>query len=72
MDQLLSHGELAKLYAARAHPGDTLVTYCYVGYRASMTYLAARALGLTVKLYDGSYEDWSKRNFPLVAGPSPK
>ena len=34
--------------------GDTVVTYCWVGYRASTTYLAARAVGLPVKLYDGS------------------
>jgi 3-mercaptopyruvate sulfurtransferase SseA len=25
-----------------------------------------------VKLYDGSYEDWSKRKLPLVAGTLPR
>jgi len=63
--------ELAKLYADRTQPGDTVVTYCYVGYRASMTYLVARYLGYTARLYDGSYQDWSQRHLPLVAGKSP-
>lgn len=64
--------ELAKLYSARAQAGDTVVTYCYVGYRASMTYLVARSLGYPAKLYDGSYEDWSRRKMPLVSGAAPQ
>ena len=70
--EFLDRPALAKLYAARVHPGDTVVTYCYVGYRASMTYLAARALGYPTKLYDGSYQDWARRNLPLVKGTSPE
>ena len=65
-------GELAGLYSARAQAGDTVVTYCYVGYRASMTYLVARSLGYPAKLYDGSYEDWSRRKLPLVSGAAPQ
>lgn len=53
-------------------PGDTVVTYCFVAYRASTTYMIARALGYPVKLYDGSHEDWSKRKLPLVPGTSPR
>ena len=70
--EFLDRAALAKLYAARVQPGDTVVTYCWVGYRASMTYLAARALGYPTKLYDGSYQDWSRRNLPVVKGTSPK
>jgi thiosulfate/3-mercaptopyruvate sulfurtransferase len=70
--EFLDRPALAKLYAARVQPGDTVVTYCWVGYRASMTYLAARALGYPTKLYDGSYQDWSRRNLPVVKGTSPK
>jgi len=44
---------------------DTVVTYCFVGMRASVTYLAARAIGLVAKMYDGSYQDWSHRHLPL-------
>jgi thiosulfate/3-mercaptopyruvate sulfurtransferase len=70
--EFLDRSALAKLYAARVAAGDTVVTYCWVGYRASMTYLAARALGYPTKLYDGSYQDWSRRNLPVVKGTSPK
>ncbi len=63
--------ELARIYGSRAQPGDTVVTYCFVGYRASMTYLVARYLGYQAKLYDGSYEDWSRRQYPLVSGAKP-
>lgn len=63
--------ELRKLFADRMQPGDTVVTYCWVGWRASATYLAARSLGLPVKLYDGSYEDWAGRKLPLRAGATP-
>jgi len=70
-EPMKSRAELAKLYAERMHPGDTVVTYCWVGYRASTTYLAARALGLPVKLYDGSYEDWARRKLPLTTGAKP-
>ncbi len=70
--EFLDRPALAKLYAERAHPGDTVVTYCYVGYRASMTYLVARALGYPTRLYDGSYQDWARRNLPLVRGTSPE
>lgn len=68
---LKSPAELRKLFADRMQPGDTVVTYCWVGYRASATYLAARSLGLPVKIYDGSYEDWARRKLPLRLGASP-
>ncbi|MDQ2767238.1 MAG: rhodanese-like domain-containing protein [Gemmatimonadota bacterium] len=68
---LKSPAELRKLFADRMQPGDTVVTYCWVGYRASATYLAARSLGLPVKIYDGSYEDWARRKLPLRVGAAP-
>jgi thiosulfate/3-mercaptopyruvate sulfurtransferase len=63
--------QLANIFRARAARGDTVVTYCYVGYRASMTYLVARALGYEAKLYDGSYQDWARRSLPLTTGDRP-
>ena len=54
--------ELRRLFeAAGAAPGDTVVTYCMVGYRASLTYFVARMLGYETKLYDGSWHDWSAK-----------
>jgi len=63
--------ELASAFSSRATRGDTVVTYCYVGYRASMTYLVARALGYEAKMYDGSYQDWSRQSLPVTAGDRP-
>lgn len=68
---LLPRAQLVKLYADRVPARDTVVTYCYVGYRASVTYMVARALGYPTKLYDGSYEDWLRRRLPVVSGTSP-
>lgn len=62
---------LERLYAERVKEGDTVVTYCWVGYRASATWFVARYLGYPVKLYDGSYQDWSKRNLAVRAGDTP-
>jgi thiosulfate/3-mercaptopyruvate sulfurtransferase len=46
---------------AGVQPGQPVVTYCHVGQQASLLFFAARLAGHDVKIYDGSYEDWSKR-----------
>lgn len=69
--QLKPRAELQKLYTDRMRAGDTLVTYCWVGYRASATYFVARTLGLPVKFYDGSYQDWLARQLPVTKGATP-
>lgn len=55
--------------------GDTVVTYCHIGIQATVLYLAAKALGYEAAVYDGSFEDWSKRvELPLgepVGGKPP-
>lgn len=63
--------ELRQLYAARVPAGDTVVTYCWVGHRASATYLVARLLGYPARLYDGSYQDWQQRKLPVKTGSAP-
>jgi thiosulfate/3-mercaptopyruvate sulfurtransferase len=70
--QLKDRVELQKLYDDRAKAGDTVVTYCWIGYRASATYFVARALGRDAKFYDGSYQDWQLRKLPTVAGEKPQ
>lgn len=53
--------ELRALFtAAGIAPTDTVVTYCHIGQQASATAFAARLLGHTIKLYDGSFEEWSR------------
>lgn len=39
--------------------GQTAVTYCAVGMRASLAYFAARAAGLPARVYLGSWTDWT-------------
>jgi thiosulfate/3-mercaptopyruvate sulfurtransferase len=67
----LEPAELKKLYTNRVAQGDTVITYCLVGYRASMTYFGARLLGYPVRLYDGSYQEWAKINGPVKKGEQP-
>ncbi|NNM07434.1 MAG: hypothetical protein HKO65_20250, partial [Gemmatimonadetes bacterium] len=58
-------GDLAGLFlAAGADPGDTVVTYCKVGLRASVNYMIARMLGYDALFFDGSWQDWGARDFP--------
>ena len=67
----LAPDAIKQLFADRSTPGDTLVTYCLVGYRASMTYFGARLAGLPVRIYDGSYQDWARRKLPVKKGEAP-
>ena len=50
----------AILNAAGVKPGDRVVSYCYIGQRATVIYFAARYLGYDARLYDGSWEEWNK------------
>ena len=53
--------ELASQFtAAGVNPGDRVVTYCFIGQQASALYVVSRYLGYDTRLYDGSWEEWSK------------
>jgi len=69
--RLKPRAELERIYRTLAAPGETVITYCWVGYRASATWFVARALGYTALMYDGSYQDWSQRSLPTRAGATP-
>jgi thiosulfate/3-mercaptopyruvate sulfurtransferase len=51
----------ARFAAAGVQTGDQVIAYCAVGRSACMVYVAARMLGYNVRLYDGSFEEWSRR-----------
>jgi thiosulfate/3-mercaptopyruvate sulfurtransferase len=60
--KLKSPEEIAALFRdAGVKPGDKIIAYCHIGQQASAVYFAARYLGYDVRLFDGSWEDWSAR-----------
>ncbi len=61
---------IARMWTDSGHePGTEVVTYCRVGMQASYGYAIAKHLGLDVKLYDGSYIDWSNyTDYPVEVG----
>jgi thiosulfate/3-mercaptopyruvate sulfurtransferase len=65
---LKSREELSDMFReAGAIPGDTVVVYCGTGLWASLPFLAARYLDYEVRLYDGSFQEWSAtENLPVV------
>lgn len=56
---------------AGVKPGDTIIGYCHIGQQATAMLFGARTLGYKVLLYDGSFEDWARRNW-AVEVPSGK
>ncbi len=59
--------QLAEIFStAGVKPGDTVVGYCHIGQYATAMLFAARTLGYSVKLYDGSMQDWGAiKELPL-------
>ncbi len=57
---LLGRGALEGMFAAAdAPPSRLVVTYCRTGVQASWLYFVARYLGREVRMYDGSFAEWS-------------
>jgi len=57
----LDSGQLAKLFQeSQVTPDHEVVSYCQVGIRAAEVYFSLRLMGYErVRIYDGSWEDWS-------------
>ncbi len=49
---------------AGVNPGDKVVVYCRSGPRAALGYLALSQLGADVRLFDGSFAQWSQAGLP--------
>ena len=63
--------EIKSLFAkAGVASADTVIGYCHIGQQATAMLFAARVLGHPVRLYDGSFEDWSRHpvgEYPVEA-----
>jgi thiosulfate/3-mercaptopyruvate sulfurtransferase len=68
--RLLSADSLVALFRkAGVRPTDTMIVYCHIGQQATAVIFAARSLGYTARLYDGSFDDWSARkDLPVERG----
>jgi thiosulfate/3-mercaptopyruvate sulfurtransferase len=71
-NRMKSRDETAKLLeAAGVKPGDTVVSYCHIGQQATVMYFAAKRLGYKALLYDGSWDEWSRRSdLPVEKSPA--
>ena len=70
--RLKSPEELRALFrAVGVKPGDHVVAYCHIGIQATAVIFAARTLGMDAALYDGSFQDWSRRGLPVSSAPAP-
>ncbi len=47
---------------AGVRAGQEVVAYCQTGHRGSHDYFTLRLAGYTVRLYDGSWEEWGNRS----------
>jgi thiosulfate/3-mercaptopyruvate sulfurtransferase len=61
-NKLKSPDALRQLFTTAGAPqGSTVATYCHIGQQASLLYFVARYLGYDAHLYDGSFEEWSRK-----------
>lgn len=59
----------ARYEEAGASEDGVVVSYCYIGMRASYTYLVSRHLGYDTRFYDGSWNEWSQKDgYPVTTG----
>ncbi len=62
-----SKDELRTLFAnAGVKSGDKVITYCHIGQQATLLWFVARELGYDVRMFDGSFQQWSGSERPVI------
>ena len=64
--------ELKTLFAQAGVNGDKpIITYCHIGQQATVLWFVSTMLGYDAKMFDGSFQEWSRtERLPLVAPPA--
>jgi len=65
------HEVMSDWYALGYQDGQTIVVYCQTHHRSGLLYLAARALGLPVRAYAGSWSEWGNLEDAPIATYKP-
>ena len=56
--------------AAGAAQGDGVITYCHIGMQASLLWLQSRLAGYQARVFDGSWQAWSRdASLPIEGQP---
>ena len=72
-NHMQSHAETAKaMEAAGIRPGETAVKDGHIGQQATVMYFAAKRLGYKALVYDGSWDEWSRKSEVPVEKSGPK
>ena len=66
--------ELKQLFVAQGVDGSKpVVTYCHIGQQATLLWFVAKLLNHDVRMFDGSFQEWSgATHLPVVAPPGAK
>lgn len=62
----------ALVRAAGVGDDERVVSYCHIGMQASWMYLTLRVLGRDVRMFDGSFDEWSRDAGLPVEGEKPR
>ncbi len=65
--------ELKRLFLdAGVTDGKPVVTYCHIGQQATLLWFAAALAGYDARMFDGSFQEWSRTERMPIVGPVKK